>query len=488
MKNIFKIILTISFGAILVFTACEDRSDLTAPKAANTGTADFSRYVALGNSLTAGYQSSSLFESAQEYSYPNLIAQQVNTSLVQPLVSDPGIGGRLQVADLVVVSGEIANVVLESNATQGTPKNSTYSKPYNNLGIPGAILYDLVDSTDFATKYVTRGNPFFSVVLRDAAFGKTVIKQANLLQPTFITLWIGNNDVLGYATSGGTKGTDLTGKLPTETANFTALFNLVAATLDTNAKVAVANIPDVANIPYFTTIGPAVGLGLQGAMDANPAVVGLFYQKSGEIVASGLAQPTDLYTGKVLMTLPAGSYASLLGQSSDKFYTDNGITPPPGIDTNQPFGLHPQNPIPDVFVLDESEQAKVTAAVTSFNTTIAGIAGAKSNWILVDMNTFFDEVKDLEKSMGGMYVNGIKFTTEFISGNTFSLDGVHPSSQGYAVVANKFIEEINKRFSAAIPLVNVATIPGSLPLSKKQYFEKLNIHVDLDALKNVSYW
>ncbi|MGB5529297.1 MAG: hypothetical protein WBQ32_04940, partial [Ignavibacteriaceae bacterium] len=63
---------------------------------------------------------------------------------------------------------------------------------------------------------------------------------------------------------------------------------------------------------------------------------------------------------------------------------------------------------------------------------------------------------------GGIIVNGITFTSDFITGNTYSLDGVHPTTQGYGIVANAFIETINEKYGASIPFINLATLPGSL--------------------------
>ena len=62
----------------------------------------------------------------------------------------------------------------------------------------------------------------------------------------------------------------------------------------------------------------------------------------------------------------------------------------------------------------------------------------------------------------GIVVNGITFSSQFITGNTYSLDGVHPTTQGYGIVANAFIETINNKYGASIPLIKVATLPGSL--------------------------
>jgi hypothetical protein len=67
---------------------------------------------------------------------------------------------------------------------------------------------------------------------------------------------------------------------------------------------------------------------------------------------------------------------------------------------------------------------------------------------------------------GGINYNGINFTAFFITGGLFSLDGVHPSSQGQGLLANEFLKVINSKFGANYPLINLATIPGSLNFGK----------------------
>ena len=169
---------------------------------------------------------------------------------MQPLISEPGIGTRLRLTSLTPVQ-------LQQQMVTGSPKNSTHPAPFNNLAVPGAILYDVLDTTDFATKSVQRGNPFFQIVLRSKALGPTMFHQAKALNPTFVFFWMGNNDVLGYAASGGTRGTDPTGKLPTPDVIFQLLFRQAIDSLlkiNSTVKVAVANIPDVTVIPFFTTI------------------------------------------------------------------------------------------------------------------------------------------------------------------------------------------------------------------------------------------
>ena len=448
-KNIY---ILLAMASLLFFVACEDRSDLTAPSAPNTGSADLTRFVSIGNSLTAGYQNGSLYESSQVYSFGKIIADQVGVSYEQPLISEPGIPGKLELHDL--------SPTILPNPGNGEPTNLNYEAPYNNLGVPGALVADLLDETDISA----RSNPYFQLVMRNqAAFGSSIIKQALALNPTFINLWIGNNDVLGYATSGGVSQTTLQPIAPTDPSDFQDSYDSIAVSItDSTRKIAAANIPDVQNIPFFTTIGPKIADGIMDAMAVNPAVVGLFYQQNGELIASSFATPEELIAGDILLTLVSSPYASLVGTPTGKFYMDNIGFVPPAIDTTQAFGLHPQNPWPNIFTLDEAEIIIAQDATTAYNSTIQATVNANSDtWILLDMNTFFDEV-----AAGGMVIDGIQFTTDFIVGNTFSLDGVHPTTQAYGVIANEFISEINRYFGASIPKINVSTLPGSVPLGK----------------------
>lgn len=484
-KNI--LLLAVSVCIVFVFNACQDRSDLTAPSMPNTGSANFTRLVSIGNSLTAGIQSNALFQSAQEYSIGNQIAKQVGgVTYAQPYVSDPGFGPRIEVQSLTATSA-----VLYYNTASGVPTNSAYAAPYNNLGISGAILYDILDSTDFAAKSTARKNPYFLHVLRNASFGNSIYAQTKNQNPTFILLDIGNNDALGYALSGGTTGTDLTGKLPTDPAMFNALFMQLISKISAempSTKVAIANIPNINGIPYFTTVGPQMALGIAAAKMQNPAIQGLIYQKSTDGTGMGSGLSNLNLANDVLITLPGITYAPLLGQPTGQFYRDNKFPAlPAGIDTTKPFGFHPQNPWPNALVMDLDEQAKLTAAITSFNQTIANAAASNQNFVLVDINKLFASLKANE-AVGGTDYNGIKFFTSFLTGGLFSLDGVHPTSQGYAIFANEFIKAINTKFNASIPLINVAAVPSSIFLEKRSFFgTPANIQIEPGLFNNVSF-
>ena len=236
-------LLSIILLTALLIISCDDYTEIDPPVVNQvSGNADFSRYVALGNSITAGYQSGALYQSSQLYSYGNLIAKQVGTKFEMPLVSDPGLyPGRLEVESL-------SPFTLYANPSRGELLNYNYPSAYNNLGVYGALTYDILfaKSSTTCASYLFAGtpNPYFDIVLRNSLINKgTPLEQALSQGPSFITIWIGNNDVLGYATSGGTSPS-----APTSVAQFNQLFGgimqgLKQYTDQSGAKVVVANIP-----------------------------------------------------------------------------------------------------------------------------------------------------------------------------------------------------------------------------------------------------
>jgi lysophospholipase L1-like esterase len=470
MKLKIKLLSVLILGA-LAFYSCDDYSEIEAPVQNSTsGSANFVRYVAIGNSLTAGYQSSALYQSVQEYSYPNLIAKQVGlTSFVQPLISDPGIGGQYKIVSLEPF------VTKREPIQGGVPLNLSYPAPYGNMGIPGIVLADVMNSVNSAGSYSK--SPFIDIVLRGLG---TQFAQVKALNPSFITLWIGNNDVLGFATSGGAKP-----PAPTPSGTFAALYSQLADGLaSTGAKVVVANIPSVTAIPFFTTVGPGVAQKLTALQ-----IPGFYYQKHGEYSGSAGAT-SQLANYSILLTLVSQSYMSDLGKPSGKFWKENNIDISlliaGGIlDTTKVFGLDPKNPIPDALILDDTEISTAAQSVSDFNSTISTIASAKG-WGLVDVNAVFNAIRSSDAT-GGTDFNGIHFSTTFVSGGLFSLDGVHPTSQGQAILANEFLKVINSKFGASIPLIDVGSIPGSLGFAKISLNKIVLPDYDYSMLKNLCF-
>lgn len=245
MKKLNSVFIFLLMATIM---SCEPEiEDVVQP---NAGEADFSVYVALGNSLTAGYTDDALYREGQLNSYPALIAEQLKAvgggDFVQPLVPEgnginsSGNGKRV----LAIINGTVFPVPTQGDpAALGSPTNQG---PYNNLGVPGAKSFHLI------TPGYGVANPFFGRFASSQA--TTVVADAAALNPTFFSLWIGNNDLLGYALKGGAGGV---GDTITGIATFEQSINAILASLATgnpNLEGAIANIPDITAIPFLNTV------------------------------------------------------------------------------------------------------------------------------------------------------------------------------------------------------------------------------------------
>lgn len=358
---------------------------------------DMTRYVSLGDSLTMGVISASIGEKGQLASYPRQLHFAASSGpFEQPLVSDPGLPARMTLKSL-------SPLVISPEAGIGSPINLT-APAYQNLGISGANVSDTLNNPGIGTAH--------ALVLRGLG---TAVQQAVAQSPTFITLWIGNNDVLGAAVSGIViDGITLTPADAFE-ADFRAVVEALAAT---GADIAFANIGSVTSIPFVNTIAPV----LIDPTTQRPVLIG--GQPVPLIGPDGLLAPND----KVLLTAGA-----LLARG-------DGI--PVELGGNG-------NPLPDTVVLNAAEVAAIGVRIAEINAIIATVA-AENGAALVDVADTFGRL-----ATRGLSVGGIDYTTELFGG-IFSFDGVHPSPFGYAVVTNEFIREINRHFGGGIPLVSFA--------------------------------
>lgn len=463
MKQIISAILLFT----IVFTGCKDDAPTTVA-APGLGGVTVNKYVSIGNSLTAGYQAGGLYEDGQRYSFPNLIATQLKAAgaplgtFEQPIWGNPGSPNASgKAARMEILSWPSTGPVIgSSGAAAGVATNSALSRPYDNLGIPAALIGDFLDTADFLPKTVARSNPFFAHVLRSKTYGKSIFDQARKVTPKadVVTFWLGNNDVLLYAVNGGVyvTGGSAISIAPTPNATFTQQYTAALDSLRAafpNAKIVVGNIPDVRAIPHFSTVGPAVAAKLGGAFAVS-------YQKRGTTgVGDGSSYLTE--ANAPLLPLGAGVYVGKIGQPTGQWYKDNNVNVPAGVDTTKMFGLDYRNPIPDALILDSVEIAMAGAALTSYNQTISTVAAAKGA-ALVDVNSIFNSIKK-----NGLKIGGEVFTTEYVSGGLFSLDGIHPSSKGAGIVANEFIKVMNAKFGMNVPQCDVSRLPAiPAPLSK----------------------
>jgi hypothetical protein len=422
---------------VLAIAAC--KPEINKPKSSK-GSADFSRYIAIGNSLTAGYADGGLYREGQLNSYPSIIAAQMQSvgggTFTQPLfTTDQANGsGYLTLSGFNADGTPKTTPVTTNLAVRGilpvpgfgnVTLYTKYTGDINNYGVPGIKLLQIT--------YAPYGNlnGYFERLLPGAApTNNTDYLDFVTAKPfTFFSNWLGNNDALAYATAGGASDA------LTDKSTFAQLYNLLIGTMTAKgAKGVVATIPDVTSVPYFTTV--TVNAIVAGVQKTNPTVKGIYINAlvSGGGYEPRLATAADL----IVLTFPT----SMIGQP---------VSSPAG---TVPYGLTPYAPVENQYVLDQNEAAMTLDYINSYNATIKSVAAVKGLAVF-DAFTFLNNVKTQ-----GLLIDGVSLNSSYISGGIFSLDGVHLTPRGYAVVANQFIKAINEKYGSSIPEANIAAYRG----------------------------
>ncbi|MFT5753767.1 MAG: lysophospholipase L1-like esterase [Flavobacterium sp.] len=512
MKNKF---IYLSVLAMAGLVSCEPEFENAVDANYTAGEADFSSYVAVGNSLTAGYMDGTMYKSGQANSFPNLLSQQFATVgggvFTQPSYEEdvnnlggisgvPGFGTRRVI--------NFATSAPENIAGTSTITLTPQATAYNNMGVPGAKSFHLLipGYGNPAGLALGQANPYY--VRHATSTTSTVLGDAVSKNPTFFTNWIGSNDILSYATTGGI-GVDQTGNFNpatygsndiTDPAVFAGVYNLiinggtspafgaVTGLAQNGAKGVVATIPSVTSIPFFTTV-PYNALPAE-ATSSNVSALqlyGFLAQVTGGRIsplstAAGSKNPLlisdetlsnlNLQIAGAAATIPSlAPYATALGQlygRARQATPDDLILLTASGKIGQPnsLGIAPFNvngvtfPMQDGDVLIPSEQLAIANATNAYNAAIKSIAASK-NLAVADMNAILGVLVNGLRS-----VNGQIYTANYFSGAVtenkvlFSLDGVHPNARGYAVVANEIIKVINSHYKSNMPFLNPSYFTG----------------------------
>ncbi|HWZ51010.1 MAG TPA: SGNH/GDSL hydrolase family protein [Granulicella sp.] len=396
---------------LLALTSCAGGNSSSTPiqnpaaEIANAG--NFSTTVFLGDSLTAGYQSGSLLDIAEIHGWAPVLASQAKFPIVQALVAYPGAPGTL----LLKSPGPPPVIVTAPGITTG---RDNFATQVTDLAVPGAMLNDIANTVP-AVVPTTPEQIITQLVLGFPGLGygqdwsqATFAVHAN---PTTIFLWAGNNDALVADLTGSPASMTSTADFTTQ---YTALIQLL--TTRTNAHLVIANIPDVTLVPYLT-----------------PAA----------LVLAEYSAATHL---------PTATLSALFGIVPGDLVTPEGL-----IEINAILAGTQKTPLSDAGVLTAAEAVAVRAQVTAYNQVIAAQTTA-ANGTLVDINALFTQV-----ATTGLTINGYTGTNAFLGG-FFSLDGIHPTNTGYAVVANTFIDTMNASFKTTIPDIALGPVVAADPL------------------------
>jgi hypothetical protein len=231
---------------------------------------DFTRYVALGDGATAGFQNGALHETSQRKTYPTYVASAAGTPIVLPLIAEPGVpppndggvGLRIQRA------GECERGPTDTASGVSTGRIDPSARA-TNLAVPLASMAGAINSRWRMTD-PKEADPFF---LEDFVLGYPYVTTGALppssqleiafaLKPTFVTVWLGNMDAHIAMFAGSVDETTVT---PVERfeAEADTLFATLAKTGARGAMLNVVNATSTAVLVSQPELAQRTGLGAQ---------------------------------------------------------------------------------------------------------------------------------------------------------------------------------------------------------------------------------
>jgi len=484
-----------ALALLFVFAACEDdkyEKEIEPPIEVVSGEADFSNYVSVGNSLTAGIADGTLFIASQTNSFSNLLAEKMALAdggeFTLPWMND-NTGGLLLAGN--PIPGPFGpRLYFDGAGLAVLPKTPTtdvtdiHPGPYNNMGVPGAKSFHLLAPGygNISNLALGLANPYF--VRMASSPDASVIQDALAANPSFFSLMIGSNDVLAYATSGGDGSDPITPK-----AIFDGSFGAVLGGLtSTGAKGVVSNIANVLYSPFFTTVpyapldpsNPDFAERIDQLNAAyaplNQAFAYLGFPERSVVFSKTEASPIVIHDESIpniqaqlfavlspsLGAQTAAILSAQYGQSRQANETDLVLLTSQTViaELNMEYfqylvGLGvPQEmagqlsingltyPMSDEWILLSSEQEEIVEATAMFNATIEQLT-ANSGMGLFDAEALLEEI-----ALNGYSSDGFTLTADLIFGGFFSLDGLHYTARGGSVVANEIMKLIDATYES----------------------------------------
>jgi lysophospholipase L1-like esterase len=393
-------------GAAAVLMACDANRD--AVGLTNLNSDIFRNYVAIGNSITAGWQSGGINDSTQQLAYPRLLASQMGTPYKYPSLVNPG------------CPAPVANFQTQAKVGGAAAPPCSLRSPasvtdvLNNVGVPDARVLDPISPTTVASNALT------TFILG----GKTQVQRALDARPTFVTIWIGANNVLQAAYTGILQPTPgVSNGIVGTQAEFQASYDaMIKQLLDSmpGLKGVLIGVPDASSIPLMSS----------GALiAASPQIQGAI----GVIAGTPVAVDPNCVGSAALVTTPLLLNLIKAG------------THPPVISCQA--SANPANPVGNLFVLDPTERAQLSGFIAGLNAYIKGKADAIGfgYW---DPNPTLTGIRNTAQSLPFP-----SFAATGTFGTAFSLDGVHPSAEGQKLIANNLITVINGKYGTSLKAI-----------------------------------
>lgn len=410
--------------ALSALAACNDEP-LQPPTAVD---AMFDRYVAIGNSITAGFQSAGINDSTQLRAYPVLLARQMKTTFNVPLLNAPGCPPPY--TD-VFTQSTLGGPSAPPCALRAWPIPTVV----NNVAVPGAEVIDPISNSDPASG----PNALTTFILG----GRTQLEAARDAEPTFVSVWIGNNDALGAVLSTTNPGDPA---LVTPPATFAARYAAMMDTLDSFGTIqggVAIGVVQVGLAPYLTQ-GRA-WKGFEAVFDAQTAPLN-FFDVDNNCLSFAALTTTD--TAWVSVPFPVGG--TMLAQAQAKVDSVMGGT------------LNPASVVPvtmdcsvDAAMVTVAEMSNLFASIAQYNAAIQTEAASR-NWAYVDPNVLLEQGAQTPGALRPFPAfdptDPQHATAPF--GTLLSFDGIHPSSAAHVLVADAVITAINAAYGTSLATLN----------------------------------
>jgi lysophospholipase L1-like esterase len=299
----------------------------------------------------------------------------------------------------------------------------------------------------------------------------TQLQAAVSLHGQLATVNIGSNDLLHFAFANG-------GSPPANpTAIGTDITTIIKSLQQSGAKVAVANLVDVLGaatfFPVQSTTEPTYEQNLDAFLEA--AIVNAAAQQFG--VPPSVAAQNPLVQAQVAAAEQAAhQYAQAEIQQAG--LGPNGyVLLPVLLDTVA--AILQQQPVPQVvtaanptgageFVSDQTALT-IKSLNAAYDQAIAA-AASSTGAALVDIASTFQTAETARAAGQPFPVDsqGDLASLQY-GGGFFSLDGLHPSNTGYAVIANLFIGAFDTKYGLTIPPANIHAIYATDPYSAANF-------------------
>ncbi len=364
----------------------------------------FARYVALGNSITAGFQSAGIVDSTQVRSYAVLLAERMDTDFELPLLEWPGCPPPLVNVYTGERLGEAVGVDVDCAL-----RAVRVPDVLNNVAVPGAQVLDLLDNFGRGDVGASSANALTTFILG----GRTQLEAAAAVRPTFASLWIGNNDVLGAALAGDASGVTPPAEFQADYAE--VLDSLEASGIEGGLLVAVFH---VTNIPHLS---PGAAWWQAEQMGALPPTFD---------VADNCA-PADFGGVGETSLVPFGyGFGILFAQAA----------------AGTPVTL---DCVTDDPVLTGPEIVQISTVVTAYNNFIQNEAGAR-DLAFFDPNPALDSLRAEGEIpfFPATPPDPASVTAPF--GPWLSRDGVHPSTLAHTLLAERMAEAIDREYGTGL--------------------------------------